>query len=74
MGRLRRLVGLKGLLSLLFETIEAIMSPTERTALEKKFDSLHKGGATVIRSEVCCASLGVWPSGSIHYIASPLQR
>lgn len=38
---------LKGLLSLTFETIESALTPIQRTALEKNFDRLHKGGATV---------------------------
>ena len=38
---------LKGLLALLFETIESTLSPADRASLEKNFDRLHKGGATV---------------------------
>jgi hypothetical protein len=39
--------GLKGLLALVFETIETALTPTQRAQLEKNFDRLHKGGGTV---------------------------
>ena len=39
--------GLKGMLALIYETIESALKPSERASLEKNFDHLHKGGATV---------------------------
>ena len=39
--------GIKGILALAFETIESMLAPAARATLEKNFDRLHKGGATV---------------------------
>ena len=39
--------GLKGILGHLYETVDTMLTPEERTALEKNLDRLHNGGATV---------------------------
>ena len=73
--------GLKGVLGLIFENVDGVLTPTQRTTLQKNFDRLHHGEQTVfsgVHRRLQLAStpdlLGEFELGELHEAMDALAQ